>query len=90
MFLEIMDYSGARTKTPIDIDNLKDVLSLYIRVISGDEILTVIYRNGKIERYDSSDSRCMDFYDDEYCLYNEFEKINLIPEFQNRKSSYWR
>lgn len=45
MIIEIMDYAG--NKTPIEIGDLDNVLTLAIRVITGDEILTVVDKNGK-------------------------------------------
>lgn len=90
MFLEIMDYKKARKQIPVDIDNLEDVLSIYITILSGDEIATVIDKDGKMKKYDSSDCRYIDYYDDEYCLYSKAENINLIPDFQKREKSYWR
>lgn len=90
MFLEIMDYNNEKKQIPVDVDNLEDILSIYITILSGDEIATVIYKDGKMKEYDSSDCRCTDFYDDKYCLYSKAENINLIPDFLNRKNSYWR
>lgn len=38
--------------------------------VSGDEILTVEYDDGRVNKYDSSEDRDLDFDDGEYCLYD--------------------
>lgn len=90
MTINIIDYAG--NKTPIDIGDLDNVLTLAIRVITGDEILTVVDKNGKIDEYDSSDGRINNYFDDSYIVFNRAEGINLLedPNFMEREDSYWR
>ena len=84
--LKIMDYNGELTDTGVSLDKLEDILRIDIDVVTGDEIATVIYKNGKRERYDSSNCRLHDFYDCGYCLYGPNE--NRLVEFERRTSSY--
>jgi hypothetical protein len=86
--IKLMDYAG--TKKSIVIDNFEDVVRLTIEVVSGDEILHVLYNNYDIKEYDSSNDRMMDFADDEYCIYDTTKDINLISKWAKRKSSYDR
>ena len=45
--LEIMDYKNKKVKTNIDLDKLDEIQRVEIRVITGDEICKVQYKNGK-------------------------------------------
>lgn len=87
MKLKIMDYTGRKVETGVDFDNLKDVNRLLIRVVTGDEILTAVYRDG-IKEYDSSTLRAEDYFDGRYILYYPAKGINRIAQFMRRKSSY--
>lgn len=84
--LKIMDYKGELTDTGVSLDNLEDILRIDLDVVTGDEIATVIYKNGEREVYDSSSNRLQDFYDCGYCLYGA--GVNRLEEFERRKSSY--
>lgn len=90
MKIELLDYASNRVS--VDVGDLDDIAKIVISVISGDEVLEVIYKDYTSEVFDSSTDRMMDFYDDEYEIYNVDEPYNLIdiPEFINRKTSYWR
>lgn len=89
--LIIRDYDDAPTFTDIDLDNLEDILSLYVLVLSGDEVLTVTYKDGSSACYDSSNCRTIGFYDGEYALYNSEVGINKITdEYLKSENSYER
>lgn len=91
--LKIMDYKGAVTDTNVDIspEGLEQIASIYIDVLTGDEIAIVCYKDGRVERFDSSYSRTMTFEDGGYLLYGKDEDgdINLLSAFNRRTSSYW-
>jgi len=83
MFL--LDYSGA--KKNIDI-NFKDVDFATIVVVSGDEILDVVFKNGESHSFDSSEDRIFDFFDGSYVLISKGE-WRIDPDKWNlRISSY--
>lgn len=84
-YLEIMDYKGSKRKIPI---NLKHIKSIYIHVITGDEICEIEYDYGECKEYDSSKNRFFSFDDGCYCIYDVNENINYINEFKTRKNSY--
>lgn len=89
--LIIRDYDDAPTFTDIDLDNLEDILSLHVLVLSGDEVLTVTYKGGSYVRYDSSSCRVIGFYDGEYALYDSEVGINKITdEYLKSENSYER
>lgn len=82
-----MDYQGNKTTVDIDMDK---VGAINLDIVTGDEILTVVYKDYTTERFDSSYDRRMDFNDGGYVVFNEAEGINLLEddEWLNRKSSY--
>ena len=88
-YLEIMDYKNNKVKTEIDLDKLDKIQKIEIKVITGDEICKVKYKNGKEEIFDSSNSRMNSFYDYEYTLYDALTGKNLINKFLERKDSYY-
>jgi len=61
MKIQIKDYSGD-TKV-VDLGESK-IKTATLTVLSGDEVLTVDYDNGRRAEFDSSDDRIMDFFDD--------------------------
>lgn len=83
-----MDYKNKKVKTNIDLDKLDEIQRIEIRVITGDEICKIQYKDGKEEFFDSSNSRLTDYYDYEYTLYDALTNKNLIEKFLKRKSSY--
>lgn len=84
----ILDYEGK--KTEVEIEDFDNVKRMTITVLSGDEVLDVVYKNGTTRRYDSSDCRWYSYYDCEYDIYEYDETENPIddPEWLNRKKSY--
>ncbi len=85
--LKLFDWNNNYSETTIDIDNLSSVESITIRVITGDEIAYVNYKDGSSKKFDSSKDRLMDYDDGSYTLYVDGQ-VNLIDEFLNRKDSY--
>lgn len=81
----IMDY--ARNKEEIDV-NIEDVLVMYVTVLTGDEILNILYKDGSREIYDSSDYRGRDFYDGEYDVINRLNGLDELDSWIARKSVY--
>ena len=60
MKILIKDYSGS-TKV-VDLGESK-IKTATLTVLSGDEVLTVDYDDGRRAEFDSSDDRMMDFFD---------------------------
>ena len=86
MIIKILDYKS-RAKE-VDVGELKDIRKMQVDVVTGDEILTVTYKDGSKKIFDSSDDRTRAFFDGDYELYNtETEpEINELenPEWLNR------
>ena len=63
-------------KKEIIIPDFEDVVELEVMVISGDEILAVLYKNGRIKKFDSSDDRFVSYYDGSYIV-----PLDKVDEF---------
>ena len=86
-YIQIMDYKGKKTRT--EIKDFEDVNCIVIGVLSGDEVMDVIYASGGIETFDSSDDRGVDFNDGVYALYIKDElDLTRNEKFVNRATSY--
>ena len=74
----------------VDVGDIKEIGSMYIEVISGDEVLFVVYKNYIIKEFDSSHTRCKDHLDARYPIYNKLIGLNLLKneKFLNRRGSY--
>ena len=88
MKIELLDYED--NIKVVDVGDIKEIGSMYIEVISGDEILLVIYKDYTIMKFDSSNTRCEDRYEGRYLIYNEQLDINLLKneDFLYRRNSY--
>lgn len=85
--IEIMDWQGKKTAVDIDMD---EVGAINLNIVSGDEILLVVYKDYTTKRFDSSRDRRMDYDDGSYVVFNEAEGINLLEDdkWLHRESSY--
>ena len=64
MIINIVDYSGERKQ--INVGDFELIDSIHVEVITGDEVVTVLYKDNTFEEYDSSEYRITDYYDGEY------------------------
>ena len=88
MKIKLLDYE--KKNKVVDIGDIKEIGSMYIEVLSGDEVLLIIYKDYTIKEFDSSNTRREDSLEGEYPIYNEQLGINLLKDedFLNRKDSY--
>ena len=89
MTVKLLDY--ASNPVEVDVGDIETIGAMSIRVITGDEILQVIYKDFSTAEFDSSNCRFSDFFDNFYDIYNATTGLNLfdMDEFINRTSSYW-
>ena len=87
MIIKIMNYQNKIVEE--EIGDLNDIGAIFIKVISGDEIAVVIYKDYNVQ-YFHSDYASIDFDDGIYCIYNYKDKTDLLsdPKWLNRKDSY--
>lgn len=79
--ITIVDFKG--NKKTISINNFENVVSIYVTILSGDEVLEVLYKNGRTKTFDSSDYRIMNYYCGGYFL-----NLSKIDEFSKMNNSY--
>ena len=91
----LVDYSGEPTKVELELDGL---MTAKITVLTGDEILEAIYKDGGIATYDSSDCRRTDFYDGDYIIFVKdgindlryFGADRIMDSYEQMNRSYRR
>ena len=75
-------------KINVDVGKLADILSISITVLSGDEVLHVVKKNGEtIEEDSDRHGRCISFHDGQYTIYNSSIGLNKIKAWRKRKDS---
>lgn len=85
--LTIYDYRD--TPVEITIPNYEDVIAASCEVLSGDEVLTITYKDGSHKTYDSSDCRLHGYYDGEVDIPLEhLEEISEIPNSYDMLEHY--
>ena len=90
VILRLVDYSG---KTELaELGDLNSIAVITIRVVTGDEIAEVIYKDYTTDEFDSSYDRCSDYYDGEYEVYR-FDKpaedqLLFNEKWKERTNSY--
>ena len=88
MDITIIDYNGK--KRTIELGPIEDISVAFIKVLSGDEVLTVVKKDGTYEEYDSSSCRTIDFFDDKYTVIKNGEFLMMDSDsWINRTDSYW-
>ena len=86
MKLQIMNCYEDRID--VNVGDLEDILDITVLVLSGDEILKITKKNGEYMEEDSDrHSRCLNFHDAEYTVFNSTLGINKIEAWGKRKTS---
>ncbi len=79
--LIIRDYEGSPYETDFDIDDLANVSCAWMTVVSGDEILTVLYKDGERRKWDSCPGvRFIGYEDGEYNIYVPEYGVDLLHD----------
>ena len=84
--LDLMDYAGTMCDTGIDMYDTS-IKAIFIEVISGDEVASIIRADGATEYFDASPHRIMDYNDGSYPLFIE-GVVDHRELFATRKTSY--
>ena len=77
----IRDYEDKPTH--IEIDDFENAVAIFCKILSGDEVITVVFKDGSTKEFDSSNDRIMGFYDGEYSI-----PLARIDEFNAMTNSY--
>lgn len=67
MKIELIDYEG--TRRAFDVPEKQDICAAFIRIVSGDETLTILTKDGNELYFDSSGSRFHNYDDGMYFVY---------------------
>ena len=88
MKIKLLDYKSEIHYA--DVGDIKEIESMYIDVIVGNEVLFVVCKDYTIMKFDPSNTRCEDHLDARYPIYNEPIGLNLLKDedFLNRRDSY--
>lgn len=88
MIVELMDYNNVKSNH--DIGDEKEIVAAHVKVISGDEVLEVLYKDGATKAFDSSDRRIHDFYDGGYLAFMPSAGVDLFrsEKWLGRINSY--
>lgn len=82
--LKIYDY--ADNAVTIDLPD-KDIKRIYVSVVSGDEIVRIVYTDGSLDFYDSSKTRIFSFNDGRYIV--EGEDIERFINWEPTSDYYY-
>ena len=90
LILRLVDYSGNTELA--ELGDLNNIAVITIRVVTGDEIAEVIYKDYTTGTFDSSRDRCSDYYDGKYEIYR-FDKpaegqLLFNKKWKERTDSY--
>lgn len=88
MKIKLLDYNNQSFE--YDIGELSDIIQIDLEIISGDEILQVVYKDNSTAMFDPAPERILDFNDGGYILYDKVAGINNLNDknWLNREDSY--
>ena len=89
MIVKLLNYAGNAVE--VDVGDIETIGAMRIRIVTGDEILTVVYKDYTTKEFDSCNDRLNNWRDGKYDIYNAATGLNLFNDeaFMKRKSSYW-
>lgn len=86
--MKLYDFEGESQDFDVDLDD-ENVAAAILQVVSGDEILDVVYKDGEVHTFDADTHfRTTDFLDATYILVLNGEWQVDRDKFLARKGSY--
>ena len=86
--MKLYDFEGESQDFDVDLDD-ENVAAAILQVVSGDEILDVVYKDGEVHTFDADTNfRTTDFLDATYILVLNGEWQVNRDKFLARKGSY--
>ena len=92
MVITVYDWNNKPKFIDVPVESIDDIVSIDIRILSGDEAGAINLKDGTTILFDASDDRCMTYYDGDYTL-SDPEDIRKWIEFKlgnSRTISYIR
>ena len=90
--MKLLSYEGESVEIDVDLDD-PSILAAIVSVISGDEVLSVLYRDGSESEYDACYLagmwRAYDYRDGSYLVVINGKWRVDKEAFLSRKDSYW-
>ncbi len=81
----ILDYKNECMNLPIDLDKVDEIT---ITILSGDEVIDILYLDGSSDHYDSNNERITSYYDGSYIPYSIRKGIDYYEVWLERKDSH--
>ena len=81
----ILDYDNKCTNLPIDLSKVDEIT---ITILTGDEVIDILYLDGSSDHYDSNNERMTSCYDGSYIPYSIRRGIDCYDAWLERKDSY--
>lgn len=81
--IRLLDYKNE--EKVFVINDFEEVKVVVFEILSGDGVLTLVYKDGKTRKLDSSDNRLMDFNDGTWVL--EPKDIDVINEMKSHNDT---
>lgn len=78
MLIDILDYKNR--KTEIDVGDLEKIGRMWIEVVTGDEILHVVYKDYMEDEFESNYDRTRDCPDGNFEIYNSITGNNVLND----------
>lgn len=82
----ICDYKGREKK--IVINHFEMVKAIYVLEISGDQVLDVLYKDGRTAYFDSCDTRIRHYFDGGYFLELTDEALKIFSEANKNRRKH--
>lgn len=92
MKVSIYDYANNEVEVNLPVDKVENIMCICVTILSGNETVWFIFKNGNNLKVDSAGHRNWDYYDGSYIV-DTPEKIKKWIEFEydgTRTMSYAR
>lgn len=91
-FLTVYDYNNSNTIVPLKNGHTtKDIKSIYVTILTGDEVGTIYYNDGDSQQFDAFTDprgRYNDFNDGSYTVKDVQRWIDFKPDEEDRWCTY--
>ena len=86
----LRDYKNNPIPSPLELDDLDKVEEITITVLSGDEVIDVLYTNGASIHFDSDINyhRDVSYFDGTYIIYSKRRNIDRMEKFLETTDTY--
>lgn len=80
--MKVTIYNWRGNAKEFEVGNLKDIKVMIVHIVTGDEILLILYKNGDKKDFDSDEfnTRMEDYSDGFYPLYDPDDNVNFLGD----------